>query len=193
VLEGSLAVYFGLRQHQVALLVFGSQSIIEIAAAALVLYRFQLNSSDDGDRGAMQVERLGSRAVGVCLVLLCAYAVAKAVYDLVHRAAPDDSTYGLVVAGISAVMMFLFWILKVRAADVLGSPVLRSDAKCSQMCMSLALLVVASSVLYMYWPRGWWVDSACAMVLALKFGYDGVLVVQASYKPDFAGGCACCA
>lgn len=195
-LEGSFAVYFGVINKQIALLVFGSQSVIEIAAAALVLHRFALNldGSDGRDAAkATDVERFGSRSVGVCLVLLSLYALAQAVYNLVVHAVPDDSVYGLVVAGVSALAMFVFWILKHKAAEVLKSPVLASDAKCSQMCMSLGLLVVVSSLLFMWLgQRVYWVDAVCTIALALKFGRDGVLVVQKSYEPDFAGGCACC-
>ena len=195
-LEGGFAVYFGVANKQIALLVFGSQSVIEIAAAALVLHRFSLNldGSDGRDVAkATDVERYGSRSVGVCLILLSIYALAQAVYNLVVHAVPDDSAYGLAVAGVSAVAMFIFWILKHKAADVLQSPVLASDAKCSQMCMSLGLLVVVSSLLFMWLgQRVFWVDAACTIALALKFARDGVLVVQKSYEPDFAGGCACC-
>ena len=145
IVEGGFAVYFGLQQQQIALLVFGSQSIIEIVAAALVLYRFGVDKAsrvrgDDSctnSRTVGNVERLGSRGVGVCLVVLSLYACAQAVYNLVERAAPDDSVYGLVVASVSAVAMFLFWVLKRRAAAVLESKVLASDARCSQMCSSV--------------------------------------------------------
>jgi len=193
--EGGFAVYFGLQAHQIALFIFGSQSLIEILAAALVLYRFNLDndSSGAGAKKAGNVERLGSRAVGVCLILLSAYALGKAIMNLVNHAGPDSSTYGIIVAGISALAMFAFWILKDRAAKVLKSPVLASDAKCSQMCMCLGSLVVVSSVLFLLDDNLWWVDSACTIVLALKFAKDGVNVVKVSYAEDFEGGCGCCA
>ena len=73
------------------------------------------------------------------------------------------------------------------------SPVLASDAKCSQMCMCLGSLVVVSSVLFLLDDNLWWVDSACTIVLALKFAKDGVNVVKVSYAEDFEGGCGCCA
>lgn len=194
IVEGVFAVYFGVQAQQIALLVFGSQSLIEILAAALVLYRFNLDNrpgtSDAKKVGS--VERLGSRVVGGCLVTLALYAIAQAIFNLIHHIGPDSTTWGIIVAAISALAMLTCWIVKDKAAKILNSPVLASDAKCSQMCMSLGLLVVVSSVLFLLDTDLWWVDSACTIMLALKFMKDGVLVVKASYQANFEGGCGCC-
>lgn len=193
--EGACAVYFGVQAQQIALLVFGSQSLIEILAAALVLYRFNLDNRPAAAGGAAQVgniERTGSRVVGGCLVALSLYAVAQAIFNIVHHIGPDSTTWGIIIAAISALAMLLCWVVKDKAAKILQSPVLASDAKCSQMCMSLGLLVVVSSLLFLFSTDLWWVDSVCTIFLALKFMKDGVLVVKASFKADFEGGCGCC-
>jgi hypothetical protein len=57
------------------------------------------------------------------------------------------------------------------------------------MCGCLGLLVVASSLLFALLPQLWWIDSACAIALALRFIRDGVLVVRNTHREDFAGGC----
>jgi divalent metal cation (Fe/Co/Zn/Cd) transporter len=176
--------------HQLSLETFGVQSLIEILAAALVLFRFSLSAAEAGvvyDR-----ERYGTRMVGVALILLAVMAAIGAIMDLQAHTGPDTSTYGIAVAGIAAVAMYICWKLKKKAGNILQSPVMLSDAKCSLMCMCLGLLVMVSSFLYMIFPNLWWVDSVCAIMLALFFIRDGVRIVYNTYQESFAGGCGCC-
>ena len=186
-------MYFGIKARQLSLSTFGAQSLIEILAAALVLFRFRLNAKSGSTvAAAYDRERYGTRAVGVFLVLLAVLAAIGAGLSLKNHEGPDTSLYGMIIAGISAVAMAVFWVLKKKAGDVLKSPVMLSDAKCSLMCMCLGLLVVASSLLDMLVPKLWWLDSACAIALALFFIRDGIKIVRATYEESFAGGCGCC-
>jgi divalent metal cation (Fe/Co/Zn/Cd) transporter len=147
-------VYFGVLAHQLSLETFGVQSLIEILAAALVLFRFGLAADEAGvvyDR-----ERYGTRAVGGSLIALALLAGYGAATDLIAHTGPDTSSYGILVAGIAAIAMLICWRLKKKAGTILKSPVMLSinstlsllsqgtilkspvmlsDAKCSLMCM----------------------------------------------------------
>lgn len=181
-------MYFGIKSHQLSLTTFGIQSLIEILSAALVLFRFNVDAKSS-DAKVYARERYGSRLIGVCLVLLAIFAAVDAALGLKARKGPDTSTYGIIVAGVSAAAMTLLWVLKQKAGTILDSSVMISDAKCSLMCMCLGLLVVVSSVLYKLVDTLWWIDYVCAILLALRFVRDGAKIVRNTYREDFAGGC----
>jgi predicted Co/Zn/Cd cation transporter (cation efflux family) len=187
-IEGGSGVYFGLQARQLSLTTFGVQSLIEILSASLVLFRFNLDAKSEGGK-VYDRERYGSRLIGVCLVLLAIFASVGAVMSLKAHEGPDASAYGIIVAGVSALAMALLWVLKIKAGTILKSSVMMSDAKCSLMCMCLGILVVLSSVVDLLIPKLWWVDSVCAIFLALRFIRDGVKIVHNTYREDFAGGC----
>lgn len=185
--EGGAGVFFGLKARQLSLTAFGVQSLIEIISSSLVLFRFNLDAL--GGAKVYKRERYGSRAIGVCLILLAILAAVSAMLRLNGHMRPGTSKYGVIVAGISASMMALLWRLKAKAGKILKSSVIASDAKCSLMCMCLGLLVVASSALYKLDSTTWWADSVCAIILAAFFIRDGVTIVHNTYQQDFAGGC----
>ncbi len=73
----------------------------------------------------------------------------------------------------------------------LDSRALASDAACSLACMKLSSVLLAGSLLFILWPRLWWLDGAAAIVLAVLIGREGWEMVRASLDETFEGGCGC--
>jgi hypothetical protein len=197
VAEGASAIYYGVERRQLALLGWGAQSGVEVGAACLVLYRIG-HGFGKPSREVIEVERRATRVIGVLLVLLALLILLGSVDRLVERQAPSNTLPGMIISSVSALAMFALWRLKVRAGRELGSEVILQDAYCSLACLQLSMLVIGGSAIWFLnrchtqHCRFWYLDAALALLLGLVILRDGVRVVRATLRQDFAGGCACC-
>lgn len=176
VIEAVIALWTGAEAESIALFGFGLDSVIEVSAAAVVLWRLRVEA-----RGAdaATVERTEQRVrgfVGWTFLLLALYVSAQAALALWRRAAPEASTVGIVIAIASlAVMPLLAWA-KIRAARRLGSAALVAEAKETLACsyLSLVLLVGLAANSAFGW---WWADPVAALLMVpwlVKEGREGI-------------------
>lgn len=170
--EAMLALWAGIRAGSIALVGFGLDSVIEMAAAGVVLRRVGL---ERGGRGAEDVERLERRVrrfVGVTFFLLAAYVVAQAGWSLWTAAVPEESPLGIIIAVLSLIVMPALAWGKLRAARHVGSRSLEAEAKETLACawLSLALLLGLVGNAALGW---WWADPVAALLMVPWVLYEG--------------------
>lgn len=189
-LEGLVSIRFGWEDHSVALAGFGVDSLVEVASAALIYWRFRRDRGQEADAGSRK-ERLATRGIGGMLLALALGTAAGAVPPLLHHAPPGTTLPGLVISAVSLAVMFMLWRAKLRTASALDSPAMRSDAACSLACMRLSSVILLGSLLFWVSPRLWWCDAAAALLIASLIAKEGLEGVRASLHPEFSGGCGC--
>jgi divalent metal cation (Fe/Co/Zn/Cd) transporter len=162
--EAGVALYAGVQAGSIALVGFGLDSMIELTAAAVVLWRLRLEARGAEVERVQIVEAAVSRFVGVTLIALAAYVVIQAVWILWTREAPQESWLGVALAVLSLLIMPLLGIGKLRAADEIGSRALRQEAKETFACafLSFALLLGLGANAIAGW---WWADPAAALLM----------------------------
>ncbi len=162
--EAGVALYAGVQAGSIALVGFGLDSVIELAAAAVVLWRLRLEARGAEVDRVRSVEAGVTRFVGVTLVALAAYVIIQSVWVLWTHHAPQESWLGVVLAILSLLIMPLLGIGKLRAADELGSRALRQEAKETLACayLSFALLLGLGANALAGW---WWADPAAALLM----------------------------
>lgn len=190
IVEGLVSVYFGLEKDSIALAGFGADSFIEVASAAVVLWRFK------GEAGlsaplAIANERTATRIIGWLFVLLAAGTIAGSALKLSQHGSPDTTIPGVVISLLSLSFMFYLWSAKKKVARALNSATVDKDADCSLACIKLSAVLLAGSVFYSLTPLFWWVDSAAALVIALLIGSEGIGTIRAAGRENFSGGCGC--
>ncbi|MFH1812233.1 MAG: cation transporter [Pseudomonadota bacterium] len=190
VLEGLVAMGFGVAEESVALFGFGVDSFIEVASALLVLWRLR---AEDGEGEALSLarERRATQAIGTLLVVLAAGTVVAAALQLGARSHPTTTLPGMVIALVSLSFMFALWWAKRQAARILDSSTLAQDAACSLACIQLSSVLLLGSLLFALSPALWWADAVAALALALLIAREGVGAVRAARREDFSGGCGC--
>jgi len=186
-LEGGVAIGFGVADDSVALWGFGADSLIEVASAFVVMARLRQGFK----AAATEAERKATLAIGGLFIALALVVKVGAILQLASGKHPPTTLPGFVIAGLSLSFMGFLWRAKQRAATALDSAALRSDAACSRACLQLSLVLLAGSLLFMLSPRLWWVDAAAAILLALLIGREGLLGLRAARDPGFTGGCGC--
>lgn len=184
VLEGLVAMSFGVADESVALLGFGLDSWVEVGAAGLVLWRLK----DGGDR---RREKRATGLIGGLLLLLALTTTGASGLQLWTGGRPDTTLPGVIIAAVSLSFMYGLWKSKARVATALDDASLRADAACSKGCLELSFVLLAGSLLYLLAPTLWWVDSVAALILAGLIAREGVGAIRASRQPD-PSSCACC-
>lgn len=173
VVEAGIALWAGERADSVALLGFGIDSVIEIAAAAVVLWRMTVElRTADGER-VVRAETRVRRFVAVTFFGLAAYVMIESGWMLVAAERPAASVPGIILAGASLVVMPLIALGKFGAAAAIGSRALRAEAKETLACsyLSVCLLVGLGANAAAGW---WWADPVAAMLMVPWLVREGV-------------------
>ena len=164
VFEALLATTFGVKADSVALFGFGLDSVIECAAAAVMLWRLSGEVQGLGSTIIENRERLVRRFVGGTFVALALLITVQGSLSLWHRELPQATIPGVIIAAASLVIMPLVSWGKLRAARELGSAALRAEAKetlvCSYLSLVLLLGLVANAKL-----GWWWADPVAAFLM----------------------------
>jgi divalent metal cation (Fe/Co/Zn/Cd) transporter len=145
------------------LVAFGLDSILELVAGAILLWRFLVQKRGGSDEQVEHVEHVANRLVAGALVLLSAYVLLSAVYGLLTQSRPEPSLLGIGVALAAAVVMPVLFVRKRALARDLKSHALRAEAASSLTCgyMALAVLVGLALNALLGW---WWAEYMAALV-----------------------------
>jgi divalent metal cation (Fe/Co/Zn/Cd) transporter len=138
--------------HSVALLAFGSDSLIEMLSATVVLLQFL-------PRFQLRKEH-ANRAAAILLFLLAGAVVCIAVSA---RSIPAEASYlGITVTALALVAMPVLAWLKRRQARAMDNRALAADATQSATCAYLAGVTLAGLAINAIWHIRW-VDSLAAL------------------------------
>jgi divalent metal cation (Fe/Co/Zn/Cd) transporter len=176
VIEAVIALWFGAEAGSIALVGFGLDSGIEVAAAAVMLWRLWLETRGADPHTLERAERRVHRFVGFTFLALAGYVIVQAIATLWQQEAPQESWVGIALAGASLVIMPLVSLGKLRAAREIGSAALRAEAKetlaCSYLSFALLLGLVANAV-----AGWWWADPVAALAMVpwlVREGLEGI-------------------
>lgn len=175
VVEAAVALWAGTAADSIALFGFGLDSLIEVAAASVLLWRLRMEAQGAEAATIERAEHRVHRFVGGTFIALAVYVVGDATWTLMSGGRAAESTAGLILAGASLVIMPIVSIAKLRAAREIGSRALRAEAKetlaCSYLSFTLLLGLGANA-----WLAWWWADPVAALLMVpwlLKEGIEG--------------------
>jgi len=161
--EALVALWAGVEAGSIALVGFGLDSVIELAAAAMVLQR--LRAEVRGTTATLgRTDRRAHRFVGWTFVALAGYIVVDAGWTLWRHHAPGESVVGIVLACVSLGLMPALAWGKLRVAAVLGSRALAAEAKETLACAYLSGCLLLGLALHavLGW---WWADPVAALLM----------------------------
>ncbi len=173
--EAIVALWAGARARSIALVGFGLDSVIEIAAAAVVFWRVGVEARGANPDEVERAEGKVRRFVGITFFTLAGYVVVQAVRSLWWREAPSESIVGIGLAIVSLLIMPVIAVGKFRAARAMGSRALSAEAKETLACsyLSFCLLLGLAVHAVVGW---WWADPAAALLMVpwlVREGLEG--------------------
>jgi divalent metal cation (Fe/Co/Zn/Cd) transporter len=170
VAEGGAAIALGIIAGSVALVGFGLDSVIEIAAAGVLLWRLGIG---DGSTRARRAERTARRVVGATFIALAAYVVAQSFYAIAPGHEPATSLVGLGLSVVSVVVNPALGVTKRRNARRLDSAALVDESTETLICAYLAVTLLfglAANAAFGWW----WADVAAALAMVPWIVREGV-------------------
>lgn len=170
--EALVAIGAGVAAGSIALVGFGLDSVIELAAGAMVLLRLIAQRRGRSEERLEQTESRVRRFVAITFFLLALYVLIQAGADLWLRHIPDESIVGIALAAASTVVMPTIAWGKLRAARALGSRALHAEALETLACawLSVALLLGLGAHALLGW---WWADPVAALVMVPWLLHEG--------------------
>lgn len=190
VVEAAVALGSGIVAHSVSLVAFGADSIIELIAGGVLLWRLTIEARGASIARVQKAEKTSSWVVGIALLALAVYIVIASIYKLVTHEGAETSFSGIGLAIASGIIMPYLSRAKKRIGSEIGSKALRSDGSCSIVCAYMAWIVLAGVVLtaLLGW---WWIDAIAALGLVYYVVKEGWEAVQVARGKEDACGCGC--
>lgn len=155
-LECGVAFYGAWQAHSVVLMAFGSDSIVELLSAVLVLLAFNPQLAMPHLRAA--------RLAGILLYILAATVALLAIVAWMTGIRPESSAAGIAITVAALLGMPVLAWQKRRLSRRLGSRVLAADSMQSATCAWLAAAALAGLLLDAT-LHARWIDSAAALAV----------------------------
>jgi divalent metal cation (Fe/Co/Zn/Cd) transporter len=177
IVEFAIAVGAGVAAGSIALVAFGVDSLIEVAAGLTIIWRFT------GSRLASATsERRAQQVIALSYFLLAGYVAVESVRDLVGGHQPGVSWVGIGLAAVTAPTMPLLARAKRKVGHALGSAATVGEGGQNMICAYLSIALLAGLLLnaLVGW---WWADPMAALVIGAVAAREGV----ESWRGD-----ACC-
>lgn len=178
-LEGGAACVAGLMAGSIALAGFGADSAIEAISGLVMIWRL-LADADEEKRE--RVEAISLRLVGWSLLLLSAYITFDSIASLLKHEAPKPSVFGILIALLALVVMPWLARQKRAVATQIGSKSLATDAKQTDFCFYLSVILLLGLVCNAAFGF-WWADAVAALIMVPIIGKEGF---------EAARGNSCC-
>ena len=176
VIECSVALTSAWKARSVSLLAFGSDSLVEVVSATVVLLQFAPRFSIPQIRAA--------KICGLLLYGLAGVITILALFGFIHRVEADTSRLGMAVTTAALLFMPILARMKKDAAERTGNKALRADAVQSATCAYLAALTLGGlavrSITHLRW-----IDGAAALAAV------PILIVEARRARE-GKVCGCC-
>lgn len=169
VMEVVVTVTLGVLAGSLALIAFGLDSLIEVFASTVVIWRLRHTEPDPGDARTHRSLRL----IAVAFFVLSGYLVVASIRGLVVGQEPTASPAGVVYMALTAGAMFTLATWKRRVADALGSESLAREAQVTYLdsVLSVGILVALVVAPVLGW---WWADAVAACGIGIYAGWAGI-------------------
>ena len=169
-LEAVASMIAGLMAGSIALVGFGLDSVVEVTASVAAQWRLRADV-DEPRRHA--VERTTRRIVGWCFIALAFYVTYASGRSLLLRERPERTVAGIVILGVSVVVMPVLARAKRHVARGLESDALRAEARQTSLCAwlsTIALVGVAVNAALGWW----WADPVAALTMVPIIVIEGL-------------------
>jgi divalent metal cation (Fe/Co/Zn/Cd) transporter len=153
--ESAVSAYAAITVHSPVMLAFGSDSLVELMSAAVVLMQWI--------PGVSISERKATRTASVLLFVLALVVAVTALTSLALRLRPGASRAGIGITFAALLAMPVLAWLKRREARRTGNTALAADAVQSATCAYLALIALVGLSVNAFFHIAWF-DAVAALV-----------------------------
>ena len=153
-IETAVSLYSAQQAHSTALLAFGSDSLVELLSATIVLKAFQSTS--------LVSKEHAERWAGILLLVLAAIVAVTSIASLLYHVQPQTSSLGIGITIAALIMMPLLAWEKRKIAHSTDNRALAADAVQSATCAYLAALTLIGLAINAAFHVHW-IDAVAAL------------------------------
>jgi divalent metal cation (Fe/Co/Zn/Cd) transporter len=172
IVEVAIALSVGVQAGSVALIAFGSKSIIELFLGAVLIWQLR-KEWYMADSGHKTSERKVLKYLAIAFFVLAFYVFAQSAVVLFGwLEEPEPSMTGIILVVASAALMTFLYFGKTRLAKKLGCRALQKEAAATLGCdlQDMTVLVGLGFNALFGW---WWADPVSALLLVPFFIKEG--------------------
>jgi len=160
--EAVLTITLGAVASSLALIGFGTVSIIEVFASGVVVWHLRPGHTASSPARTARAHRL----VAIAFAALAVVLTFASVRELVTGRRPDESPWGIAYLAITALVMFGLALAKRRIAVRLDSTPLRSEASMTFLDGMLSTATMLGLLLNAV-AGWWWADPTAALLVGM--------------------------
>lgn len=168
-MEVVVTVTLGVLAGSLALIAFGLDSLIEVFASTVVIWRLRHTGPDPGDSRTHRSLRL----IAVAFFVLSAYLVVASVRSIALGEQPTSSPLGIAYMAITTCAMFLLALWKRRVARAIDSEALEREAQVTFLDSALSLGILGALIVSPLFGW-WWADAVAAFGIGVYAAFAGV-------------------
>lgn len=159
--ECAISSYAAFTAHSPAILAFGSDSLVEVISAGVVVSQWspRLRVS----------EQKAARLAGSLLFVLAFFVLAAAIAAFAFHLKPAESRSGVIITAASLLVMPILARKKRQEAHRIHNAALAADAVQSATCAYLALLALLGLALNAVFHIAWFDDLAALLAVPVLF------------------------
>ncbi|MGM0442205.1 MAG: cation diffusion facilitator family transporter [Elusimicrobiota bacterium] len=171
-LEAVLSILFGSMAGSIALVGFGMDSIIESLSGLVLIWRLR-KYKDLSEEEEQEVEQKAMKFVAVTFFILGSYVLYQAAKKIIFAKPAHPSLPGIIIAGLSIIIMPVLAFQKLKVGKGIGSNALIADSKETLACMFLSvalLLGLGANYLFGFWQA----DPVAGLIITYFLFREGV-------------------
>jgi len=178
IIEGVVSVAMGASDETLSLFGFGLDSFVEVISGLGIWHMLQ-RQQRGGEERRDEFEQRALRITGGAFYLLAAGLVVAAALSFWSSHRPLTTFWGIVVAVVSILTMWLLMQQKMKVGRALNSPAILADAACTRTCLQLSVALLAASIGYELTGLGA-LDAIGSLLIALLSWREGREAFQKS-------------
>ena len=146
-IEGLVAIYFGVADETLALFGFGVDSFIEVLSGlGIIAMVTRIRRNPDTERSQFEITAL--KITGTSFYILAIGLSTTLIINLVKGHKPETTFAGLIISLISIATMWLLIRAKRDVGEKLNSAPILADANCTLVCLYMSIILLVSSAIY---------------------------------------------
>ena len=147
IVEGFISIYLGYKDETLTLFGFGVDSFIEVISGLGIAHMvIRIQRKPDSKRD--DFEKVALRVTGYSFYVLVIGLVISSLYNIWIGHKPETTFWGVVIALISIIIMWILIVGKMKVGKKLNSDAILADAQCTRVCIYMSIILLLSSVIY---------------------------------------------
>lgn len=148
--EGVFSTFFGANDETLTLFGFGIDSFVEVASGLGIAHMISRIRRAHTETRLDKFEKQALRITGVGFLVLTGGLVIGACLSIIFQQKPVSTLAGLIISLASILSMGFLYLAKIKVGKSLDSAPIIADAECTLTCFYLSFILLASSLIYMF-------------------------------------------